>query len=106
MGVLAVSDIEAVARYAICLELSHRAAEQLKDVVEPVIPVLDPKTGELRFTRNCPELDLFLQMAEQLKRMDAVLGLTPVDRAKLGIARSDTKPAGGDAFGDLIRDVS
>ncbi len=102
MGVLAKSDVEVVARYAICLDMLHRASTALKDVVEPVVAVLDPKTNEMRFTRNCPELDLFLQMSEQQKKLESDLGLSPVDRAKLGISRKDDDRQPGDNFNDLL----
>ena len=102
MGVLAVSDTEIVARYAIALDLFHQASDALKDEVEPVREVCDPKTGEMRFTRNCAALDLWVQMSGELRRLEAALGLSPVDRAKLGIVRSEEQKHGGDPFGDLM----
>lgn len=102
MGVLAESDTEIVARYSIALDMFHAASEQLKEEVEPVREVVDPKTGEMRFTRNCAALDLWNQMSSELRRLESALGLSPVDRAKLGIVRSEEQKRGGDPFGDLM----
>lgn len=102
MGVLAVSDNEIIARYSTALDMLHQAQEQLKDEVEPVREIVDDRTGQMKFTRDCAAFDLFQKCHHMLRQMEAVLGLSPADRTKLGIARSDTQKNGGDPFADLL----
>lgn len=102
MGVLAVSDCEIVARYSTTLDLLHAAQDQLKDEVEPVREIVDDKTGQMKFTRDCAAFDLFQKCHAMLRQMEAVLGLSPADRTKLGIARTEQQKVGGDPFADLL----
>ena len=102
LGVMAVSDVEVIGRYSIVLDLNHQAAVEMNDDPEKVVPIHDQQTGELRFTRNAPAWELFLQTSEQLKKLEAVLGLSPVDRTRLGIARSNTQAKPGDSFEELL----
>jgi P27 family predicted phage terminase small subunit len=102
MGVLAQSDVEIVARYSTTLDMLHQAQEQLKDEVEPVREIVDDKTGQMKFTRDCAAFDLFQKCHAMLRQMEAVLGLSPADRTKLGIARTEQQKVGGDPFADLL----
>lgn len=85
MGTLAVSDTEVVARYAAVWDRYVTAEEQLKEIVEPMIEVFDPKTGQYKFSRPCGALALANSSHEQLRQLETVLGLTPADRTRLGI---------------------
>lgn len=102
MKVLAVSDTEIIARYSTTLDMLHQAQEQLKDEAEPVREIVDDKTGQMKFTRDCAAFDLFQKCHHMLRQMEAVLGLSPSDRVRLGASRADSQKVGGDPFADLL----
>jgi len=85
MGTLAVSDTEVIARYAAIWDRFVTAEEELKEIVEPMIEVFDPKNGSYKFSRPCGALALSNSCHEQLRQLETVLGLTPADRTRLGM---------------------
>lgn len=90
MGTLAVSDTEVIARYSAIWDRYVSAEEELKEIVEPMIEVFDPTTGAFKFSRPCGALAMSNLCHEQLRQLETVLGLTPADRTRLGMAV--TKP--------------
>ena len=88
MGTLAVSDTEVIARYAAIWDRYKSAEEELKEIVEPMIEVFCPKTGAYKFSRPCGALAMSNLCHEQLRQLETVLGLTPADRTRLGMAVS------------------
>ena len=88
MGTLAVSDTEVIARYAAIWDRYKSAEEELKEIPEPMIEVFDERTGSYKFSRPCGALALSNLCHEQLRQLETVLGLSPVDRTRLGMGAS------------------
>ena len=88
MGTLAVSDTEVIARYAAIWDRYKTAEEELKEIPEPMIEVFDTRTGAYKFSRPCGALAMSNLCHDQLRQLETVLGLTPADRTRLGMAVS------------------
>jgi P27 family predicted phage terminase small subunit len=83
MGTVAESDAHVVARYATTYCLWEFAAQKLQEQDMGYVEVTAPD-GSLRFVRPNGLMAQFKEAGEALRHLEAVLGLSPADRTRLG----------------------
>jgi len=83
MGTLAESDGNVITRYAVVYTQWEFAAQKLQELDLTHVEVTN-NDGSLRFTRACGVAAQAKDCGDQLRHLEAVLGLTPSDRTRLG----------------------
>ena len=97
MASLAESDYPLLARYAVVFVLWENAAKMLQGTPLAHVEVLN-KDGTLKFTRASAAATQAKECLEQLRHMDVVLGLSPTDRARMGVGAKAPDNDPGEAF--------
>ena len=101
MGVLAKTDKHCVLRYALTLDRWYSAEEELaKGVIH-----FESKVGRAGEEKSAKPSPVFAQSAachEQLRQLESVLGLTPADRTRLGMAVIDRQGRTSDPMDNLL----
>lgn len=92
MGVLARSDVHVVSRYAAILDRWLSAEEELaKSTIH--FHAMAGRNGEEKSAKPSPAFSQAAACHDQLRNLETVLGLTPADRTRLGVAVMDKKQA-------------
>lgn len=101
MGVLAKTDKHAVVRYAATLDRWYSAEEELaKTAIHYHAKV--GRQGEEKAAKPTPEFAQSAACHDQLRQLESVLGFTPADRTRLGMAIVEKKAAAGDPMSALL----
>lgn len=90
MGVLAKTDIHTVIRYATTLDRWYTAEEELAKTGIHYI-ALTGRDGEQKACKPSPAMAQANICHDQLKQLEATLGFTPGDRARLGTSPPQPK---------------
>lgn len=101
MGVLAKTDKHAVVRYAITLDRYYSAEEQLASG-EIHYQSMTGRNGEQKSAKPTPAFAQSLACHDQLRQLEAVLGFTPADRTRLGMAVIERKAQAADPMAKLL----
>lgn len=101
MGVLAKTDKHAVLRYAATLDRWYSAEEQLaKNEIH--YHAKAGRGGEEKAAKPTPEFAQSAACHDQLRQLESVLGFTPADRTRLGMAIVEKNAAAGDPMSALL----
>jgi P27 family predicted phage terminase small subunit len=101
MGVLAKTDKHAVLRYAMVLDRWYSAEEELaKEAIHFSAKV--GRGGEEKAAKPSPFFAQASACHEQLRQLEAVLGFTPADRTRLGMAVIDRQGKTADPMSALL----
>lgn len=101
MGVLAKTDIHVVVRYAATLDRWYSAEEQLAKS-EIHYHAMVGRQGEEKAAKPTPYFSQSAACHEQLRQLESVLGFTPADRARLGMAVIEKGKGAADPMGKLL----
>lgn len=101
MGVLAKTDKHAVVRYAITLDRWYSAEEQLaKEEIH--FQAMVGRQGEQKSAKPTPAFAQSLACHDQLRQLETVLGFTPADRTRLGMAVVERRTKDADPMAKLL----
>lgn len=101
MGVLAKTDKHAVVRYAATLDRWYSAEEELaKQAIH--YHSMTGRGGEEKAAKPTPAFAQSAACHEQLRQLEAVLGFTPADRTRLGMAVIDRQGKTADPMSTLL----
>ena len=101
MGVLAKTDKHTVLRYALVLDRWYSAEEALaKGEIHFEAKV--GRQGEEKAAKPTPAFSQASACHEQLRQLEAVLGFTPADRTRLGMAVIDRQAKSADPMSALL----
>lgn len=101
MGVLAKTDIHAVLRYATTLDRWYSAEEELaKEAIH--FQAKMGRGGEEKAAKPSPYFAQATACHEQLRQLESVLGFTPADRTRLGMAVIDRQGKSADPMSALL----
>jgi P27 family predicted phage terminase small subunit len=101
MGVFAKTDLHAVVRYAATLDRWYSAEEVLAKEAMHFTAMMG-RSGEQKASKPSPEFAQAAACHEQLRQLEAVLGFTPADRTRLGMAVLDKSSKSSDPMSDLL----
>ena len=101
MGVLAKTDKHAVLRYAVTLDRWYSAEEELaKGAIH--FHSMTGRQGEEKAAKPSPFFAQSAACHEQLRQLESVLGFTPADRTRLGMAVVDRQAKSADPMKALL----
>jgi P27 family predicted phage terminase small subunit len=101
MGVLAKTDKHTVIRYAATLDRWYSAEEELsKNAIH--YHSMTGRSGEEKAAKPTPAFAQSTSCHEQLRQLEAVLGFTPADRTRLGMAVIDRQGKTADPMSALL----
>lgn len=101
MGVLAKTDKHTVLRYALTLDRWYSAEEELAK--NPIhFHCMVGRQGEEKAAKPSPFFAQSAACHEQLRQLEAVLGFTPADRTRLGMAVVDRQAKSADPMKALL----
>lgn len=101
MGVLAKTDKHTVLRYAVTLDRWYSAEEELaKDSMHYQSMV--GRNGEQKASKPSPAFAQSAACNEQLRQLESVLGFTPADRTRLGVAVIEKKAKSADPMSEIL----
>lgn len=101
MGVLAKTDAHAVVRYSAVLDRWYSAEEELsKEAIH--FTAMMGRGGEQKASKPSPAFAQSAACHEQLRQLESVLGFTPADRTRLGMAVIDKSSKSTDPMGALL----
>jgi P27 family predicted phage terminase small subunit len=101
MGVLAKTDIHVAIRYAATLDRWYSAEEELAKS-EIHYHSMIGRQGEEKAAKPTPYFSQSAACHEQLRQLESVLGFTPADRARLGMAVIEKGKGAADPMGKLL----
>lgn len=101
MGVMAKTDKHAVVRYAITLDRWYSAEEQLaKEEIH--YQAMSGRQGEQKSAKPSPAFAQSIACHDQLRQLETVLGFTPADRTRLGMAVVERQTKAADPMAKLL----
>lgn len=101
MGVLAKTDKHIVVRYAITLDRWYSAEEVLAGEQIHYQSMVG-RNGEQKSAKPTPAYAQSIACHEQLRQLEAVLGFTPADRTRLGMAVIERRTQAADPMAKLL----
>lgn len=101
MGVFAKTDMHAVVRYAVTLDRWYSAEEVLAKETMHFSSMIG-RGGEQKAAKPSPEFAQSAACHEQLRQLESVLGFTPADRTRLGMAVVDKSSKSADPMSQLL----
>jgi P27 family predicted phage terminase small subunit len=101
MGVLAKTDTHTVVRYAATLDRWYSAEEEMaKSAIHYY--AMAGRQGEEKAAKPSPFFAQSAACHDHLRQLEAVLGFTPADRARLGMAVIEKGKDASDPMGKLL----
>lgn len=101
MGVLAKTDKHAVVRYAATLDRWYSAEEELSKQAIHFHSMVG-RQGEEKAAKPSPYFAQSAACHEQLRQLESVLGFTPADRTRLGMAVIERRTKAADPMAKLL----
>ena len=101
MGVLTKTDKHAVVRYAVTLDRWYSAEEELAKAAIHFHSMVG-RQGEEKAAKPTPAFAQSAACHEQLRQLESVLGFTPADRTRLGMAVIERKAKSADPMAKLL----
>lgn len=101
MGVLAKTDVHSVVRYAAVLDRWYSAEEELaKNAIH--YHAMVGRGGEEKSAKPSPFFSQSTACHDQLRQLESVLGFTPADRTRLGMAVVEKSSKTTDPMSDVL----
>lgn len=98
MGLLHVTDSQAIARYCDIMEQWHMARLAIREVGGFAMDILDNE-GRVKYRQQLPEVGIYQRLATHLLRLEQEFGLTPAARTRIETVGS---AGGADPIGELM----